>query len=430
MTDERRLALKSLLRVFCDGAFSGPLVDSGCNELKDPMKKAFYTRLFMGTLENAVFCDYLIRKYSSRKLKDISRVVLNILRLGIYQLFFMDSVPDAAAVDTSNILCEKTGNKKAKPFVNGILREIARDRAQDDFIESILPEGIDGLSVRYSVPQWITEYLSMDYDPEQITDLYENFRGEHFISLRVNTSKITMEKALNLLKDHKLNPELINGIPAIRILQSVSPDNIPGLSEGYFYIQDISSIRAVSALSILPGEKILDLCAAPGGKGLFAAELTGKDGFVTMRDANENRLLSIDENAKRLGITNVKTEIWDATELDPKSREAYDVVICDLPCSGLGTIGNKPEVRYRVKKADVHALSDIQADILKIAPEYVKPGGRIMFSTCTMGNLENTQNTKKFLARRTDFKILTENQLFPDGMGSDGFYYMIAKRLP
>lgn len=425
---ERELALYALNKTVYDGGFSNRIIDDTCKGIEDSRKRAFFTKLYLSTLENLILLDTVIEYMTNKKTKNIERPVLGILRITLGQVFFMDSVPDHAALSEAQKLCEKLKLHRAKGFVNGVLRNVLRKK------DSVIEESLAKYSEkerearRHSLPLWLYEYLCETVGEKQIKSLLNNFSGEHFLSVRILKSKITMEEAFLKYKEIGLEPEIIEDLPVIRFRRSVPTLVIPGVLEGYAYVQDISSVKAVSALDLKAGEKVLDMCSAPGGKGLFASELVGKDGVVILRDVSDSKTDIIRENAGKFGIGNTTIEVWDALKPDESLFSSMDAVIADVPCSGLGTIGNKCEIKYRINKEDIKILSDIQGKILEVAKEYVKPGGRLLFSTCTISKLENEENTDRFLKNNPNFKKIKEELIFPDGRGSDGFFYTVLKK--
>lgn len=424
-SSERRLCLNSLLSVFYDGEFSGILIDNSCKKLNDPIKKAFYTRLFLGTLENILFLDAVISVASKRKTKDIQRIVLNILRQSLYEIYFLNSVPNAATVSSALSLCEEKKQFKAKSFVNGVLRAIAREPEKYKELALLNKNEIETLSLSLSLPRWIIEYLSNTMDYNDIKSIFNN-QSILGPSLRVNENRISYEDYLLCLKEK--NIDVIEGCkaPIIKLKNPVFVPTLPGYSEGLFYVQELGGVKALKRADIKNDDFIIDVCASPGGKGLYAAELAPL-GHVSMRDKTEDKVSIIRENADRLGVKNIDAKVFDATRKDESAVGRADLVIADLPCSGLGTIKNKPEVKYRLKEKDIEALSLLQREILSVAKDYVKEGGKLLYSTCTVSPKENEENTRWILGEYKEFTLLEEEQIFPDEK-TDGFYYALLKR--
>lgn len=414
---ERSLALSCLLRVLYGGAYSNILVDKVLkNDLKERQSAAFFTKLFMGTLEKIPMLDEIIKNHSNKKLKDIERKVLCILRLSVYQMYFMDSVPDRAAISSSLSLLEEEKLSRAKGFVNGILGSISRG-------ERRVPD-------MPAMPGWLYDYIikSAEDEAAEAAGAYSE-EGDHRLCLRINRDKISAEEALSLLDGAGLNYDLNSEAEdAVILARGIGASEIPGLDKGIFYIQDLTSQKAVLAAGISPGDRVMDLCAAPGGKGLYAAFLTGKEGFVSMRDISENKVRLIKKNMERAGAKNCEVKEWDACILDEDWEEKADVVICDLPCSGLGTIKNKPEIKYRINIEDIGFLSKLQRSILKTAAAYVKPGGRLLYSTCTVSHLENQDNADFFKESFREFFQVKRCLTLPDKTGGDGFFYAVFER--
>lgn len=422
---ERRLCLNSLLSVFYDGEFSGTLIEICCNKLKEPVKKAFYTRLFLGTLENILLLDEIIAVASKRKTKDIQRIVLNILRQSLYEIYFLDSVPASATVSSALSLCEDKKQFKAKGFVNGVLRSVAREPEKYRKLALSNKDETELLSVTCSLPKWIIEYLENSIDRDKIKTIFNN-SIDAGPSLRVNENKVSYEEYLAILEKNGISTIPRFEAPIIKLKNPAFVPSLPGFLEGYFYVQEVGGVKAIKSANIKPDSFIVDVCASPGGKGLYAAQLAPK-GQVSMRDKSDDKINTIKENARRLSVDNIEIKTWDATKIDETIVEKADLVIADLPCSGLGTIKNKPEVKYRLRESDIDSLQALQREILSISKTYVKPNGQILYSTCTVSPKENEENTRWFLDAYKDFSLLNEEQIFPSDI-MDGFYYTLFQR--
>lgn len=428
MVNVRNLVLRAVNRTVYEGAYSNRITDEFCKELTDIRDRAFFTKLYLGTIEKLLLLDIVIEYLTGRKIKKIQRPVSGILRISLYQVLFMDSVPDPVAVSEAQILCDINRLKPAKGFVNGVLRNAVRKK--DVLPEEALGEyeGEERLAIEASIPFWMYRYIKESVGEDKIKLLINNLSSKHFLSVRILTGRKSLEEAAKVYEEAGLCPERFSGLPAIRLGKSVPANLIPGIKEGWAYIQDISSIRAVSSMELNPGDDILDICSAPGGKGLYASDLVNP-GKVILRDISENKIKIIENNARACGAGNVVIEARDALDFDAELEGKLDGVIADVPCSGLGTIGNKPEIKYRVNKFDIEKLVELQQKILDVAVRYVKPGGKLLFSTCTLSKSENDDNVEWFLKRHDEFSEVKRETLLPDGKGSDGFFYcLFAKR--
>lgn len=426
ISPERSLSYQCLLEVFYDKKYSKELIDFGCNELKDKSKKAFFTRLFLGTIEEALFLDEAIKRLSKRRIKDIQRSVLVLLRQSLYELFFMNT-PEHATVDITVKLCEERKLFKAKGFINAVLRRACEEKEQIQ--KEIYSDGDEKKRLSYdtSLPLWLVDYLSEVLTSKEIKSSFNNKNKAHSLFLRINKNKIETKEYENILLNKGISAKIIEENNCIMVENPVTIRDLPGFNEGLFYVQDPGGIQAVSALEIGKEDIVVDLCAAPGGKGLLAASFA-KNGLVSMRDKSEEKIALIDENARRMGIDNINIKVFSALDIDEDYMGRADVVIADLPCSGLGTLSGKPEIKYRLSMEDIEALSKMQRQMLDIAPLYLKSGGKLMYSTCTIGKKENDDNADYFLEKNPEFKEITRKQILPDFEGRDGFYYALFKK--
>ena len=349
--------------------------------------RAFCKRLFAGTLENRLALDYVINQFSSLPVSKMKPVIQEILRLSVYQILYMDSVPDSAAVNEAVRLAARKGFGSLRGFVNGILRAVSRGREQIHWPE---PEGSpEALSVRYSVPLWLTERWTGEYGREVTEKICASFQKPPHLTVRLRRPDPAGFPA-------GLKPAPY--LPEAGYLEETGPlPDMPAFREGAFVVQDVSSMLAVRAAGIRPGDRILDICAAPGGKSLYAADLTGPGGMVTARDLTEKKCGLIREARQRCQLDNLQVEQADASVFRPEDEAAYDVVLADLPCSGYGVIGKKPDIRYRASREKEEELVRLQRDILRCAARYVKPGGVLLYSTCTFHREENEEQAEWLL---------------------------------
>jgi len=387
----RNIVLEMLIETFEKGQYSHLVLLSVLEKYSyiDVKMRKFLTRLYEGTVEYRLQLDCVIDKYSKTKVTKMKPVIRNVLRLGVYQLLYMDSVPDSAVCNECVNLSKKRGLSGLSGFVNGVLRNIARDKSNINF---------NSLSEKYSIPEWIIEEWEKDYDRETLIKILEGFKEKRGLSIRVNTSVIGFREFCTILDSENIQYTQNDFVKnALWISAFDSVNNIPGFDKGFFQIQDSSAMLPVIAAGIKPGDKVLDVCAAPGGKAIQAADKMAGSGYVEARDLSEYKLSLIEENIKRSGFSNIKAVCYDATQFNPESEEKYDVVIADLPCSGLGVIGKKADIKYRVTKDDILSLVDLQRDILSVVSRYVKKGGTLIYSTCTISRLENEENVKWIL---------------------------------
>ena len=354
----------------------------------DVQKKKFLTRLFEGTVEYRLLEDAVLNRYSKIKVNKMKPVVRNILRMGVYQLLYMDSVPDSAVCNEAVKLAKKRGFQGLSGFVNGVLRNIARDKDNIYF---------KSLSEKYSIPQWIIDEWSKQFDEDTIITILEGINKKQGVSIRCNTSAINCEEFYSELENQGITVRRSKYIKEAAFISGFdSIENIFGFNKGYFQIQAIDAMVAVNISGVKPDYKILDVCAAPGGKSIQFADMLNGSGIVEARDLSENKVEIIEENISRNNMKNIKAVCMNAEIFDAASKDKYDIVLADLPCSGLGVIGKKADIRYRVKQEDIAGLATLQRDILSVVWQYVKPGGVLIYSTCTINETENQDNVKWF----------------------------------
>ena len=432
--DSRRAAIRILSDVledelFLDDAASRRLPESEYDE----RDRALSYNLAIGSIRHLLELDALISRFSDTPIRKLDKDIKNILRISLFQLIYLTQIPDYAAVNEAVRLASGVRRGRYKGFVNGVIRSFIREREKLGY-EALLDEILSkspltrSLSIRYSMPEWIVKLWLSRFGEDETKRLLLSFDGKRAVSLYVNTNRISAKKELEAIRAFGCEAYEASGIKnAITLCDGARPYELPGFDEGYFYICDLSSMQPPVRAGITEGDKVLDMCAAPGGKSVIASVLCGKTGEVTARDKSEKRLKSVEENIKRLGLKNIRTKAADALIRYPGDKEAYDVVLADLPCSGLGVLKHKPEIRYRLKSDDIISLSKLQGEILKNAYEAVRPGGTLVYSTCTISEAENEDNTKKLLASHPDLSLASEEQIFPDDT-QDGFYIAIMRR--
>ena len=439
MTNTRYIVYKALMRVESDGAYSNLVLDEVLSQTElDIRDKAFVSNIFYGVLERRITLDYIIRRFSSVRLKKIEPEVLTILRMSVYQLVFMDKVPDSAAVNEAVTLCKKLKLYRSSGFVNGLLRSITRSENRFP-----LPDergAVKYLSVKYSCPEPIVSLWVNDYSMKTAEGTLSALFGRPPIFVRVNTLKTNEDELIKKLSDEGVSAKktLLENCMELSVTGSITA--LDAYKQGLFHVQDMSSQICCEVLGAKPGDTVSDVCAAPGGKTLNIAQ-RAKNGRVFAYDIYEHKLRLISNSAKRLGALNVTTKLRDASSDLP--LEMSDRVLCDVPCSGLGVLRRKPEIRYK-DDTGVDTLPELQLKILESSARFVKPGGVLVYSTCTLNKKENNGNAAAFLAKHTEFEPLpialpngicrtideSENclTLFPQTNGTDGFFIAAFKR--
>lgn len=352
--------------------------------------RAFFTHLCEGVIERQIYLDYVLDAYSKTKMKKCKPLIRNLLRLSAYQILFMN-VRDAAACSEAVTLAKKRGFRNLSGFVNGVLRTLIRSKEN-------LPmprkekNRLEYCSVCYSTPKWLVEFLAEQYGWEVTETMLSAFLMVKPLTIRTCVSKITPEELRIQLEKSGVKVEKGNYFSyAFQISEFNYLNKIPAFRDGFFVVQDESSMLPVAVAGIKEGEKVLDLCAAPGGKSFHAAEYVGKNGKVIARDLTEYKIDILLENNDRINYPWIEMEQWDATVFDASLENTMDVVLADLPCSGLGIIGRKNDIKYHVTKEQIEELIQLQRKILSLAWKYVKPGGHLIFSTCTVNRKENEE---------------------------------------
>lgn len=420
----RESAFLSLRKTVCDRAFSN-LENAAALSRLDPMDKAFFTALYLGTVEKKITLDYLLGHFSSTPVEQLDPDLRTILELGAYQILYLDAVPDRAAVDESVRLARRRAPRGAG-LVNAVLRRLAEKK---ETVPALLERpGKKGLSVRYSMPKYLVSLWADAYGEDRCRSILEAFSEPPALSVRVNTAKI--EKAVY---EEKLRAAGIAFHPNAVCENALTTENLsdprllPGFEAGECFVQDAAAQRAVEKLGIRKGQTVLDLCAAPGGKSFLAALLAGEEGRVFAFDLRENRLPLIRQGAERLGLS-IPAAVHDATLPLPEWEGKADRVICDVPCSGFGVIAKKPDIRLKTRE-DSAGLPELQSAILRRAAALVAPGGRILYSTCTLNPAENEEVTDDFLRREPGFVRAGEAEtLFPAAGENDGFFADVLEK--
>ena len=419
-TNTRELALDMLLAIDRDGQYSHLVLRDVLDKYQylSKQERAFLTRLTEGTVERMLTLDYVIDQFSKTKVKKMKPLIRELMRLSVYQIMYMDGVPDAAVCNEAVKLARKRGFSGLSGFVNGVLRSVARGWKDVTFQNE---------SVRYSVPEWLIDGWNADYGRDVTEKMLEAFMQPAKITVRTNTQKCTPEELKDRLSQEGVTVEAIEGISYAFALSGF--DYLAGLGsfqDGWFYVQDISSMTVAHAADPKKGDYIIDVCAAPGGKSSHLAELLDGSGMVEARDLTEYKVGLIEENILRHDLHNMKAVQQDATLFDEASVEKADILICDLPCSGLGVIGRKSDIRYKMTAEKAHDLAVLQQEMLDTVWKYVKRGGKLIYSTCTIHKEENEDNVAAFLQKHPQFTLVEQRQIFPME-GSDGFF--VAKMI-
>lgn len=442
----REIALHVLKAVESEGAYANLALNRAL-EHHQPGKldRAFATELAYGTLRVLNTLDWIISRFLHKPLGDQSVWIRNILRMGAYQIFYMDKVPAPAACNEAVELAKKYGTPGTARFVNGVLRNVVR-RKDDIVFPSAEEDLVSHIALRYSHPTWLVERWLGEFGLEETTALCRANNATPRNTIRTNTLRTGRENLTKTLEQEGLTVRATRFAPeGLEISGFLSLRGLPSFEAGLFQIQDESSMLAGHALSPAAGDRVLDACSAPGGKTTHLAQLMQDRGVIRALDVHPHKLDFIRENCARLGITCVEVRCGDARELAGGPEDAADYVLVDAPCSGLGVLGRRPDARWRKEPAQVTALAELQGQILDGAARCVRPGGVLVYSTCTITPEENIEQVERFLQARPEFAWddlrpflpatlgdaeLSRGyiQLLPHVHGTDGFFIARLRR--
>lgn len=393
----------------------------------EKQERRFMSRLFKGTLERMVTLDYVIGRFSSVKVSKIKPVLKNILRMSVYQILYMESIPHSAACNEAVKLAVRRGFKNLRGFVNGVLRNISRNVDQIPWPDREMEPELY-LSVIFSVPQWLGSYFIETFGFNQAETILKDSLAVHPVTVRC-VDEEGVQETVKILEQEgvKVDPGVL--LPyALQISGFDSIGELKSFQEGRYAVQDESSMMVVEMAGICRGDTVMDVCAAPGGKSCHAggkllsmAQGTGDQGHVYARDVSYEKVELIEDNVRRLGLPNVTVQVRDALVLNSEDVGKADVVLADLPCSGLGVIGKKPDIKYRITRQQITQLAALQRQILSVVQNYVAPGKTLIYSTCTVTPEENMENAVWF-EKNFGFKLEESRQFFQGIDGCDGFF--------
>lgn len=411
MENTREIVLDTLLALEKGEEFSHRLLKAVLDKYDylDGRDKAFIKRVTEGTLERQLELDYYLNHFSSVSVKKMKPLIRCLLRMSIYQILYMDAVPDSAACNEACKLADRRKFHNLKGFVNGVLRNIAKNKGALS-LPSYEKNPIEFLSVKYSMPKWIVERWMEEYGTQGTEKVLEGLLCIHPVSLRFDTRISENERVDYVEKIRQTGVDIRQNeyLPYVyTVCDAEGIGELPGFAEGIFTVQDVSSALAVEAAGIGSEDFVIDICAAPGGKSILASEKAKK---VLSRDVSDNKVALIEENLDRMQADNVVVQVFDATCTDETVVEQADVVIMDVPCSGLGVIGKKRDIKYHVSPEGIQEIQELQKKIVESSFRYVKPGGVLLYSTCTINRAENEDMVR----------YITENLPFvPDSL--EGF---------
>lgn len=438
----RKLALTVLCRMDKTGVWANKELSQSLEaaDIEGP-DRALAASIVYGVCERKRLLDFYIEKFSNIKREKISTEIMNILRCGIYQIVFMDKIPDSAAVNESVKLSQKVEHGGASGFVNAVLRKISAQKTNLPIPDKSIPQKY--ISIFYSCSDYIANLLLDRFGMQGACEIMEYFYKDSHITARVNTLKTDIDKLISLLSDEKINCERVIGHDfAICMEKTGKLTKLKSFKDGLFYVQDISSQTAAEVLGALSGEKIADVCASPGGKSFSCAMRMENRGTVYSFDKNAEKVALVRQGALRLGIEIINCDVCDATFGEDEQDGTFDRVFVDAPCSGLGIMGKKPDIRYK-EKDEIEGLREIQQKIIQRSSAYLKQSGVMVYSTCTLNKRENEGVAERFLAENPSFsamdfevslygkKYKSQNgmlTLLPNVHKTDGFFIFKSRK--
>lgn len=404
----REIALKVLYEIDKNEAYSNIALDQALQQARKTSQKinekdiGFISEIVYGTVCFRLTIDEVIKKYSNMKLKKISPWILNILRLSIYQILFLDRVPKSAAVNEGVNLAKRYGHKASSNFVNAILRKVEKSD-YDDFYQ--IEDTVERIVKTTSMPEWMVQELLKQNDIKKVEKICHDSNLKSKLHIRINRLKTDKAQLMKSLEDEGIKAKEAN-LEDFLILEGVKNiEKVKAFQEGMFTIQDEAAALIPLVLNPKANEKILDACSSPGGKTSYIAELMNNQGQIEAWDIHEHRVKLVDEVAQRLGITIIETEVKNATIEEKKYFETFDKILLDVPCLGLGVIKRKPDIKWRRKKEDILEITKVQKAILQNCSHYLKIGGEIVYSTCSILKEENEGIIEKFLEDNKNFEI-------------------------
>ena len=427
----REIVLDMLYEICEKGAYSHIVLRQTLRKYQylDKRDRAFITRITEGTLENKIYIDYVINQVSNIKVEKMKPLIRNLLRMSAYQVLMMDSVPASAACNEAVKLAIKRSFSQLKGFVNGVLRAIIRN-IDNMKLPNASEDLVMHLHVMYSMPKWIIEQLVVQYGVEDASRIIKGFANtDKRICVRMNSSKETTNTIIEALEKEGIKVEK-SAIykDALYISEIDFLENSDVFNEGLISVQDLSSMLVSVIADPKEGQLCLDMCAAPGGKSIHLYELMKGKGKVIARDISDYKISLIEDNIERTGADGVVAEVFDATELDEKMLGKADVVIADLPCSGLGVIGKKSDIKYNMTSEKQKELVQLQRKMLDNAWQYVKKGGTLIYSTCTLNKEENIENMR-YIEEKYPVKLVDISQYVPEdfcrGTAKEGYIQML-----
>ncbi len=428
MDKAREFAVKILYQVNEKEAYSNIALGEGLKQARKTWREikekdiGFISEIVYGTISWRLTIDEIIKKYSNIKLKKISPWILNILRMSIYQILFLDKVPKSAAVNEGVNLAKRYGHKASSNFVNAILRKIDK-RDFEQFFE--IEDEVERISKTTSMPIWMVEKLKEETTSKEVEEICNASNLKPSLYIRRNSLKIKQEELEEELKKEGIRAQEAEVKDFFRLEGAKNIEAKKSFQEGKYTIQDEAAGFIPQILNPQAHEKVLDACSSPGGKTTYMAEMMGNQGEIIAWDLHQHRVELVEKAAKRLGITILRTEVKDATIYEEKYEERFDKILLDVPCLGMGVLKRKPDIKWKRKKEDLEKIAQEQEKILENCAKYLKKGGELVYSTCSILKDENENQIALFLQKNKNFEIqkidTKKENYFEKFVTKDGF---------
>ncbi len=428
----REIALKIIYKIEEEKAYSNIILDEYLNQNRQKLSVKdvnFITELVYSVVSNKIAIDTIIQKYSKIKINKISKWVLNILRLGVNQIIFLDKVPKSAAVNESVNLCKKYGYKSSS-FVNAILRKVSKE----DYEELLkIKDPLEKLSLYYSMPKWLVQKLLEQYNFNIVEDICKFSNEKTVTSIRINTLKTNKNEVKNQLDEMNIEYIESNSENFLHLKGVKEISKLDIFKKGLITVQDVGAGKISEIVDPKQNEIILDACSAPGGKTTYLAQIMQNNGEIYAWDLHEHRIKLVEETAQRLGISIIKTQLHDATIYNKKYENKFDKILLDVPCLGIGVIKRKPDIKWQKNEKDIDEITTIQERILECCYKYLKHGGELVYSTCSLLKEENEDIIDSFIEKQKTngkkIKKIYEEKILPTKLNDGFFICKIVKEL-
>lgn len=420
----RELALKILYKIDKEQAYSNIVLNDEIKQNRNKLNEkdiGLISEIVYGVTTWKLTIDEIIKKYSKIRLKKISPWILNILRMGTYQIIFLDKIPKSAAVNESVNLAKRYGHASSSNFTNAILRKIEKED-YNEFFE--IKDDVERISKTTSMPVWIIEELMKNNTAEEVEKICKNLTLKPETTIRINKLKTTKEEIIKKLKEQNIEYKEVESMEDFLMLSKMKNiENLDIFKNGLFTVQDASAGLTAIILNPQENDNILDACSAPGGKTTYIAELMHNKGKIEAWDIHEHRTKLVEKNAERLGIKIINTDVKNSAEYEEKYKEKFDKILLDVPCMGIGVIKRKPDIKWQRKQEDIKEISLLQYKILETCSKYLKKDGVLVYSTCSILKEENEDIINEFIKNNSNFELLKDSILnIKPSEENDGFF--------